>query len=303
MGRAFCVWSRRHHAGDQRFNRLRSPPLPPGHRGKQGPCGDAREAGHYLTRRCPGDRARSRHDPVRDGNGQVPLQAGARRHPYERRVAACGADRAFGRASAYGAFAQRPDRDRLQALGARRDRRHRRGAGRLSNGARREGAGAGRDRHAGLHAPADRAAGDVRASSAGVCGDGGARSRPLRRCAQAPERKPARRGGARRHLLPARPRDDREGARLRPPGREFARRGVRPRLRDGSARRSLDHGGAPVALCRRDRAVVLAARRFRDAHGQIHHRLIDHAAEAQSGRGRAGARQDGTHRRRAAWAS
>ena len=169
--------------------------------------------------------------------------------------------------------------------------------------ARREGAGACRDRHAGLHAPADRAAGDVRASSAGVCGDGGARSRPLRRCAQAPERKPARRGGARRHLLPARPRDDREGARLRPPGREFARRGVRPRLRDGSARRRLDHGGAPVALCRRDRAVVLAARRLRRALGQIHHRLIDHAAEAQSGRGRTGARQDRAHRRRARSAS
>ena len=46
-------------------------------------------------------------------------------------------------------------------------------------------------------------------------------------------------------------------------GREFARRGVRPRLRDGDARRRLDHGGAPVALCRRDRAVVLAARRLR----------------------------------------
>ena len=85
VGRAFCVWSRRHHAGDQRLDRLRSPPLPPGHRGKQGPCGDAREAGHHLARRCPRDRSRSRHDPVRDGNGQVPLQARARRHPYERR--------------------------------------------------------------------------------------------------------------------------------------------------------------------------------------------------------------------------
>ena len=33
--------------------------------------------------------------------------------------------------------------------------------------------------------------------------------------------------------------------------------------------------------------------------GQVHHRLLDHAAEAQSRRGRAGARQDRPHRRRA----
>ena len=49
-----------------------------------------------------------------------------------------------------------------------------------------------RDRDAGLHPSADRAAGDVRPSSARLCGDGGARPRPLRRCAQAAEREPAR---------------------------------------------------------------------------------------------------------------
>ena len=32
---------------------------------------------------------------------------------------------------------------------------------------------------------------------------------------------------------------------------------------------------------------------------QVHHRLLDHAAEAQSGRRRAGARQDRPHHRRA----
>ena len=32
---------------------------------------------------------------------------------------------------------------------------------------------------------------------------------------------------------------------------------------------------------------------------QVHHRLLDHAAEAQSRRGRAGARQDRPHHRRA----
>ena len=60
----------------------------------------------------------------------------------------------------------------------------------LSEGARRKGAGARRDRDAGLHPSADRAAGDVRPSSARLCRDGGARPRPLRRCAQAAERIP-----------------------------------------------------------------------------------------------------------------
>ena len=81
---------------------------------------DAREIAHGL------DTILSEMD-----SGQVPLQAGARRHPYERGVAACRADRAGGRAAAYRALAQRPGRDRLQALGARRDRRDRRGARRL----------------------------------------------------------------------------------------------------------------------------------------------------------------------------
>ena len=72
--------------------------------------------------------------------------------------------------------------------------------------ARRKGAGARRDRDAGLHASADRAAGDVRASSARLCRDGGARPRPLRGCAQAAQRKSARQRGARRHLVRHRPR-------------------------------------------------------------------------------------------------
>ncbi len=80
---------------------------------------------------------------------------------------------------------------------------------------------------------------------------------------------------------------------------ELARRCLRPRLRAGGAGGRGDHGGAPVALRRGDRALVLAARRLRHAVRQVHHRLLDHAAEAQSRRGRAGARQDRAHRRRA----
>ena len=97
-----------------------------------------------------------------------------------------------------------------------------------------------------------------------------------------------------------RSRHDGEGARLRPAGREFARCGVGPRLRDRDARRRLDRGGASLAPRRGDRDLVLAARRLHPAVRQVHHRLVDHAAEAQSGRRRAGARQDRPHLRRAA---
>ena len=61
-------------------------------------------------------------------------------------------------------------------------------------------------RDAGLHPSADRAARDVRASSARLCRDGRARPRPLCRCAQAAERIAARRRGAGRNLVSDRPR-------------------------------------------------------------------------------------------------
>ena len=104
-----------------------------------------------------------------------------------------------GRAAAHRALAQRPGRDRFPALDARHHRLDRRRARRLPEGAGREGAGARGDRDAGLHAFADRAAGDLRASSARLCRDGGARPRPLQGCAQAPQRIAARRRRARRH--------------------------------------------------------------------------------------------------------
>ena len=109
----------------------------------------------------------------------------------------------------------------------------------------------------------------------------------------------ARRRGARRHVVSDRSRDDGEGARLRPADGEFARCGVRPRLRAGDARGRRDRGGASVALRRGDRDLDLAARRPGAAVRQVHHRLLDHAAEAQPGRRRAGARQDRPGDRRA----
>ena len=55
---------------------------------------------------------------------------------------------------------------------------------------------------------------------------------------------------------------------------------------------AVDRGGASVAARRGDRDLDLAADRPGQAVGQVHHRLLDHAAEAQSGRRRTGARQD-----------
>ncbi len=123
----------------------------------------------------------------------------------------------------------------------------RRRARRLPEGAGREGAGARGDRDAGLYAFADRAAGDLRASSARLRRDGGARPRPLQGCAQAAQRIAARRRRARRHGVPDRPRHDRGGARLRPADGEFARRRLRPRLR---ARDACRRRRSPRCICR-----------------------------------------------------
>ena len=92
---------------------------------------------------------------------------------------------------------------------------------------------------------------------------------------------------------------NREGARLRPADGQFARRGLGPRLRARNAVGGGDRRGASVALCRGDRDLDLAAGWPGAAVRQVHHRLLDHAAEAQSRRGRTGARQDRPGDRRA----
>ena len=86
--------------------------------------------------------------------------------------------------------------------------------------------------HARLHAPAGRAARHVRPSPACLRRDVRARRRAARRLPAARQPAAARRGGARRHELPDRSRARGAGAGLRRPVREFARRGVRSRLRD-----------------------------------------------------------------------
>src|SRR5262249_49838758 len=72
-----------------------------------------------------------------------------------------------------------------------------------------------------------------------------------------------------------------EGAGFCGANRELARGGLSPRFRAGASRRRSHRCDASVAACGGDRAVALAAIRSRPPLRQIHHRLVDHAAEAQ----------------------
>src|SRR5882724_8490365 len=85
------------------------------------------------------------------------------------------------------ALEERSGRHRFSALCPRHRRRDRCRTGLIPGRAGDAGAGTCRDRDARVHASADRAAGHVRAPSAGLCRDGIARSRPLCRCTQTSE--------------------------------------------------------------------------------------------------------------------
>ncbi len=200
MGRAVQVRTRRDHGGDQRLHRFRQGALPPGHRGVQGPCRHAGQARHHCGRRCEKNRPRSRHDSVRDRGGKIHLQAGAGRHPHERGEQAFRGDRGGRRPAAHRAIAQRSGGDRFPAVGTRHHRRARCGARGLPTRAGRQGARACRHRDAGPHAHADRAAGDLRPSFAGLCRDGRARSRPF--CRRAQEARTSRRSAPPRSPAP-----------------------------------------------------------------------------------------------------
>ena len=108
----------------------------------------------------------------------------------------------------------------------------------------------------------------------------------------------ARRRRARRHQLPARSRARRQDARLRRPVHEQPRCGERPRLRHRVLLVGRDHDDACLAPGRRDRALDDAELRLHRSGRPLLHRLVDHAAEAQPGCRRTGARQD-----RRAWSA
>ena len=222
-------------------------------------------------------------------------------------AAAGRADRPGRRAAAHRPLAQRPGGARFPALGARRLRPDGRASctacsGRCWPRPRRTPA----TLMPGFTHLQPRPAGDLRPPPDGLCGDVRPRRRPLRRRPRADERVPAGRRGAGRHLVPDRPPDDRR-ARSASTGRRPIRLDASPPA-TSRWRRWRRPRSAPLNLSRLAEEIVLwidAAVRLHPPVGRLHHRLVDHAAEAQSRRRRADPRQDrpdpGRVRRADAW--
>ncbi len=168
---------------------------------------------HRFRRGCRGDRARAGHGRGRD-RGRRSRSGSLEDIHMTSRKPPCRADRAGGRAAAHRAQPQRPGGDRLPALGARCDRPARRRARRAAAALVANGAPSmppfmpgfthlqtAQPVTLGHHLMAyyEMAGATARASPTRV------RGRPV----------PAGRGGAGRHGLSDRPRDDRAGAGLR----------------------------------------------------------------------------------------
>ncbi len=216
----------------------------------------------------------------------------ARRRAHEHRGASHRTYRRGRQASAYGPLAQRPGGDRHPSVSARCHRRPARRTQTPATGPDRSRRTRGRYPDARLHALADRATGDLRSPHAGLVRDAGTRPRPARRLPQAGQHLAARCRRAGRYQLSHRPPLHRRTAGLRCTRGKFPGCGQRPRLRGGILRRlRIDHD-APVALFRGTGAVVLGAVRLHRSAGPLLHRLIDHAAEEESRRPGAGARQN-----------
>ena len=300
MGRAVCLRPGCHHGGDQRLHRLRPASLPPGHRRVQGPCRDAGQARHHCGGRCEIDRSRSRHDPVRDRGGQILVPARARGHPHER-----------------GGAAGRHDRRRRPGGCTPRARATTRWRPISSSGCATPSTRSTRRSPALQKALAEKALAHAGTVMPGFTHLQTAQpvtfghhllayvemaARDRGRFADARKRLnecPLGSGALAGTSFPLDRDMTAKALGFDRPDRQFARRRLRPRLRDGDACRRLDRGGASVAARRGDRDLDLAFGRPGQALRQVHHRLLDDAAEAQPGRGRTGARQDRPHHRRA----
>ena len=137
---------------------LRPPPLAVRPRGQRGLGARAPARGADQRGRAHRDHRGTGRRPRRDRERPLPVPAGARRHPHERRAPAHRADGAGGRQAPHGPLPQRSDRARRAALSARHHRARRRGHQRRPGRARPARRGARRAPHARLHAPAARAA-------------------------------------------------------------------------------------------------------------------------------------------------
>ena len=169
----------------------------------------------------------------------------------------------------------------------------RRAAAALARGTGRPRGTSRRNDHARLHAPAGGAAGHFRPPPARLRGDARPRQRAARRLPPARQPAAARQRRARRHELPDRPR---RASRASSASRRCAAtRSTRcpiatSRSSSPAARRSR------CCTCRaspRSSSLWSSPRfGFVDARRPLLHRQLDHAAEEESRRARAGARQD-----------
>ena len=172
----------------------------------------------------------------------------------------------------------------------------------LQKRADRAGRGACRHRNAGLYPPADRTAGHVRPSLAGLCRDARARPRPLRRLpppAQTNSRSAPPRSPGPRSRSTARMTANALGF-DRPDGNSLDAVSDRDFAIEFLAAAAL----AGTHLSRLAEEIVIWASdavRVYPAQRRVHDRQLNHAAKAQSRRRRAGARQDRPARWRACW--
>ena len=204
--------------------------------------------GVLAARRPRGDRARHGDDPRRDRARRVRLVARPRGRPPQHREAPDGAGRRRRQAAAHRrARATTRSRPTSGCGCAARSTRWRTSSPALRRALLDLAEAPRRHDHARLHAPAGRAARDLRPPPARLRGDARARHGALRRLPPAREPAAAGQRGARRHELPDRPRARGARAGLRRPLHQLARRGLRPRLRDRVRGRRGARDAAPVA--------------------------------------------------------
>ena len=252
-------------------------------------------ARHPDRRRSRGDRARAGDHRARNRNAANSCgQRDARGRPLQHRATADRARRRRRQAAAHGALAQRPGRDRHSAVAARGDRRAR---------ARNWSQCAARCRISRSVTPTTIMPGFTHLQVAQPVTFGHhlmaydamfARDvERLRDCRRRVNRLPLGSAALAGHELS---RSIASASRASSASTrvcdEFARRGVRSRLRDRVRGGGRARHGAPVALRRGARAVVEPALRVRRARRSLLHRQLDHAAEEESRRARARARQE-----------
>ena len=221
-------------------------------------------------------------------SGSFAPDAARRGRAHRARARARRAARRPRRQAARRSVPQRPGRDGPAAVPAGRRTPAGRGGRGSAGRAARPGGRPRRRSGAGVHPPPARAAGVVRtrARQARACP-----RRDVDRLRDWDERaafSPLGRRRPRRFVVAARPARGRDRARLHRRRGQLDRRRVRPRLRRRVPVRLHDGGGAPVPPRRGGVPVGVARVRLGPARRRLRHRVVDHAAEEEPRRRRAG---------------